>query len=220
MNNRDLILFVVSCNQGSKVLKYAQKAGARGGTILMGQAATSNPIVKTIGYRTEKKELVLIVTPHEDSQTIFDYITKTFKFHEAKRGVGMILPLALLWGTRYSKGLVEDTRDLEEKVEMDYRLVMAILEEGAGQGALEAVEKTCVTDGLILKAHGASSAEAVEKVFGMEIDRSREALLILTKKDRVNEVTQLIRKACQLDTPGSGIILSMHVSQVSGLLLT
>jgi nitrogen regulatory protein PII len=94
MSNASLIVSIVQKGWGSTVLEASVKAGARGGTVLMGRGAGINEQEKIFGMAIEpEKEIVLTVTYPDQVDRILDEIVKAAGLNETGKGIAFVLPV-------------------------------------------------------------------------------------------------------------------------------
>ena len=99
MRNASLIVSVVRKGWGSTVLEASVKAGARGGTVLMGRGAGINEQEKIFGMAIEpEKEIILTVAYQDQVERILDEIVKAAGLNETGKGIAFVLPVDKIVG--------------------------------------------------------------------------------------------------------------------------
>ena len=94
MTNASLIVSIVQKGWGSTVLEASVKAGARGGTVLMGRGAGINEQEKIFGMSIEpEKEIILTVAYPDQVERILDEIVKTAELNQTGRGIAFVVPV-------------------------------------------------------------------------------------------------------------------------------
>ena len=77
-----------SNGRGEDVVEAAQKAGARGATLLHGKGSGAGQIEKFFNFEIEpEKELALFVTPVDEVDTIIAGIQKEIDFNKPNTGI-------------------------------------------------------------------------------------------------------------------------------------
>lgn len=85
---QELIIVIVDSGRGEDVVEAAQKAGARGATLLHGKGSGANNIEKFFHFEIEpEKELALFVTPADEVETIIQGIQKEIDFDKPNTGI-------------------------------------------------------------------------------------------------------------------------------------
>lgn len=107
MSNISLIVSIVRKGWGSTVLDASVKAGARGGTVLLGRGAGINEQEKIFGVSIEpEKEIVLTLVPSDRAQGILDRIVEAAQLNETGKGIAFVLPVDKVAGiAHFMKGL-------------------------------------------------------------------------------------------------------------------
>lgn len=99
---------------------------------------------------------------------------------------------------------------------MKYDLIITIVNRGFADEVMSAAKKAGAFGGTIINARGTGSNE-LKEFFGAIIQPEKELVLILTQKEKRNEIMTSICKYAGLDKEGMGISFSLPVDAVSGI---
>jgi len=92
--NASLIVSIVRKGWGSSVLQATVKAGARGGTVLLGRGVGVHEKEKIFGMSIEpEKEIVLTMVHADQVDTILDEIVRAAELDAEGRGMAFVLPV-------------------------------------------------------------------------------------------------------------------------------
>jgi nitrogen regulatory protein PII len=84
------------------VLEASVKAGARGGTVLMGRGAGRNEQEKIFGVSIEpEKEILLSVVSADRADAILAEIVRAAELNEVGRGIAFVLPVDKVAGVAH-----------------------------------------------------------------------------------------------------------------------
>lgn len=98
---QDLIVVIVDKYLSEDVMGFAKSAGARGGTILHGRSIDLKSLKKVFNLSIEpEKEVVLILSKEEDTDSIIKFIDEGLKKSFNHQGIILVLDVlsALGWG--------------------------------------------------------------------------------------------------------------------------
>ncbi len=206
-------LVIVEFGMGSRILEEAKKAGVTGGTIFLGRGTVRNPILKALGLDEARKEIVLMVTPHDLQDGIHDHLTEKFQMEKPNHGIIVTMPLKRVYG------LHDLTRKDSRRggSSMDYEVIFTVVEKGLGQEVVDAATKAGSTGATIINARGSGIHECT-KFFAMNIEPEKEIVMIIIERDKAEGIVNAIRDAMRIDDPGKGILFSMDVNRVTGLM--
>jgi nitrogen regulatory protein P-II 1 len=111
MRNSSLIVSVVRKGWGSTVLQASVKAGAQGGTVLIGRGAGVNEQERIFGVSIEpEKEIILTVVRAEQADAILAEIVRAAELNDVGRGIAFVLPVEKLVGVaHFMKAGLADT---------------------------------------------------------------------------------------------------------------
>ena len=227
-----LIVSVVPKNSAEIVTAAANKAGAAGGSVLMGRGTASNSIIQLLGLGDTSKEIVLVVAERGIVTAVIDAIKSAVA---DKKHFGLIFSIAvpsfLRSGDMNDNGRdianSQETRDTgdENMVDMNvsnaaekdaYEMINIIVNKGYAEDAMAAARKAGAGGGTILSARG-TAKEGDEKFFGMEIVPEKEMLMILVPSVKKNEILDAVKSLPCFEKAGSGIVFSSEVESFSVL---
>ena len=99
MQPQSLIVTIVRKGWGSTVLEASVKAGARGGTVLIGRGAGRNEQEKMFGVSIEpEKEILLTVVSADRVDAILGEIVKAADLNEVGHGIAFVVPVDKIAG--------------------------------------------------------------------------------------------------------------------------
>jgi nitrogen regulatory protein PII len=94
MLNASLIVSIVQKGWGNIVLEASVKAGAQGGTVILGRGAGINEQGTILGIPIEpEKEIVLTVTYSNQNDKILDEIVRAAELNEPGRGLAFVVTI-------------------------------------------------------------------------------------------------------------------------------
>jgi nitrogen regulatory protein P-II 1 len=105
MQQQSLIVTIVRKGWGSTVLEASVKAGARGGTVLIGRGAGRNEQEKIFGVSIEpEKEILLTVVPGNLVDTILAEIVRAAELDDVGKGIAFVVPVDKVAGVAHFMG--------------------------------------------------------------------------------------------------------------------
>ena len=104
---------------------------------------------------------------------------------------------------------------MEEKKELGFEVIYAILNNGFADQAMLAAREAGAKGGTIVRARGSSNI-GVDKKYGLTITPEKEILIILVRTDIKDTVMDAIYKA-GLEEMHKGIVFSLPVTSTVGL---
>jgi len=98
----------------------------------------------------------------------------------------------------------------------DIKCIVAIVERGKANKIVEAAKKVGATGATIFYGRGTGESE-VKKFLSVNIEASKEVIIILSEKDELRTIVEAMADAGQLEEPGKGIIFTVPVTNLLGL---
>jgi len=99
---------------------------------------------------------------------------------------------------------------------MEVKCIVAIVERGKADKIVEKAKKAGAKGATILYGRGTGQSEAL-KFFNLHIEASKEIILILSDINEYKPIYDAIVEAGKLNEPGTGIIFTFLVSELTGL---
>jgi len=99
---------------------------------------------------------------------------------------------------------------------MDVKCIVAIVERGKADKIVEGAKKAGAKGATILYGRGTGQSEAL-RFFNLRIEASKEVILILSEVNKYKAIYDAIVDIGKLNEPGTGIIFTFMVSELTGL---
>jgi len=215
-----LLVSIVRCGRGDFVAALARRAGARGGTIVLGRGAGSNAVLHILGLTDAAKELVFTIAPAGEMTRIKDALKSAPDLCRKAPGIGFVIDVAsFLNGTPLpaqadcagGECAPNDSQTGDTAVEKtSHELICAIVNAGLADDLMHAARNAGAKGGTILKARGTATGED-NSFFGIAIVPEKEFLMILASRAQSDVIADSVAGAECLSEPGSGVVFRMPV---------
>ena len=97
-----------------------------------------------------------------------------------------------------------------------HKCILAIVNKGFSEEAMEAAKSCGARGGTILSARGTMSKDA-EKFFNITIQPEKEMVMILAKENEIDAILKGLYKAIGTSTNAQGIAFALPVDETVGL---
>lgn len=97
-----------------------------------------------------------------------------------------------------------------------YKCILAIVNNGFSEEAMEAAKSCGARGGTILHGRGTISKDA-EKIFNITIQPEKEIVMILAKSEDIDNILTGLYKAIGTSTPAQGIVFALPVDETAGI---
>lgn len=212
MQDHVLHMIIIDCDLGSKVISESKKVGATGGTIILASGTIRNQVLIALGIDESKKEIVLIITPNHLQDVIHQHLSKKFHMEKPNHGIILSMDINNVLGLRSSSSKSIDGGDSE----MKYEVLFTIIDRGLAHEVVDAALEAGSNGATIINARGSGIHEK-EKFFSMKIEPEKEIVMIITEKEKVEDIIKSIEDKMQITEPGKGIIFTIDINKVTGL---
>ena len=100
--------------------------------------------------------------------------------------------------------------------EIKYSLVLAVVNQGFSEVVMEAAHTVGIPGATIVHARRSGIEDAV-KFFGVTLQAEKEVVAIVARHAQKKELMQAITKACGINTPAHGLVISVPVENCLGI---
>ncbi len=211
MNGFDLILSVVNEGQGSRALRAAKRAGARGGTVFLGMGTASSRLLAFLELQDVRREVLMVVVAHGHTDAVVDALDKEFALRKPNRGMAVTIQLSGLFG---AGGAFDENQ--KERVRAMHRAIFAVVDRGRSEEVVEAAKSAGARGGTVIHGRG-SGIHETEKLFAMPIEPEKDIVLMVVQSEIEDQVVGAVRTRLQMDMPGNGVLFVIDVQGALGL---
>lgn len=209
-----LLVSIVPHDEGERISSILKKAGAMGGTILMGRGTAENAFLLLLGIGDTSKDIVFTLTEADKKSRLLEALKNEAAHFKPHYGICFSLDAERDFSAAPDQG--RPTTEENQMTEKTHRLVTAILNKGFADDAMAAARKAGAGGGTIIHARGTAKEEDVS-FLGITLVPEKEMLMILVEKGKADAVLGAIRTLPCLAEPGSGIVYCMDVDSFTGL---
>lgn len=225
LTNNKLIISIVNKGNARKTVEASKRAGAEGGTILLGVGGRLRKKGTLLGISVlPEKEVVLTVVEDDIWERVWQSIRDSLYLKRKRRGIAFTVDLAGVSGVCHRYGITGNEKqetDAIRRSEMkdekyQYNLIVTILNKGDSELVLTASESAGARGGTVIFGRGTGIHEKA-KLFGINIEPEKEIVFTLIEKENTSEVLNAIIRETELDKPGHGIAFIIDVEKVAGI---
>ena len=186
---------------GSDFMKVLQDDGAKAISCMYGYGSATDAISNMLHVDKIKKEIVMAILDDESVKKILDDLSE--KLNKTNTGIAFTSPLDY-------KG--EDDLNFD----IDYVALYVIVDRHEGQKAVHIAQENGARGATLV--HGRGSAKEVKSILlNMNIEPEKDIVIMLVKKDLVEKIRDAIYEQMNLIEENKGIIYSLPVMEVRGL---
>ena len=218
-----LIISILPRNSADLLSEQANKAGARGGTILLGTETSSNVVLQFLGLGDTERDILYTIVEENIELDVIKAIKESCeknRINNLKGGAIFSIDVAdfVKCGTtdKNSKNTNDEKREDKIMNENTYTMITAIVNKGYAEDAMAAARSAGAGGGTILAAHG-TAKEGDEKFFGVEIVPEKDMLIILVPNENKQKILDAIQNLDCLKKAGSGITFCTEVNNFTVL---
>lgn len=206
-----LLICIVPHGKSERITLAARKAGATGGTVLMGRGTAKNQILEMLGLGDTRKDLVYMLLDDELYAAVRAAVLQ--EAAKEKSGFGIVFTIDV---EKFLKNSSINIQKEDSMAEATHTLISIIVNDGFADDAMAAARKAGAGGGTIINARG-TGREDDAKFFGITIVPEKEMLLILAEKSKADAILDAVRSLPCLQTKGTGITYCIDVNDFAPL---
>lgn len=203
------------CNEVTATLSYAFEA--------FGTARTA--VLDFLGLGETEKRVILALIPDAAENEILENIQRETELYLVGKGICFTLSLtgvSSIVANGLAKGVPAAQTGKEKKMKKteekkrDYDLVIAAMQSGYAEDAMNAAREAGAAGGTIVHALTLDNRKA-EQLIGVTLQKETEILMILTKSEGKLAIMRALQEAAGLKTDAGGVLFSVPVDNLIGI---
>ena len=194
-----LLRVITPRGKASKLMKILGKNKAKAITSFYGYGTANNAILNMLHTDQIKKEITMAIVDDQDSKKILDKLDS--KFMGSNSAIAYISPL-------FYEG--------EEIMPTEYVALYVIVDRHEGQKAVAIAQENGAKGATLI--HGRGLGKEVKSILlNMNIEPEKDIVLMVVKKSLLATIKGAIYEKMNLEDENKGIIYSLPVTEVRGL---
>ena len=213
MSQMQRLLLIANTSTASKAYSLAKEAGATGGTILYGEGTSQNQLLKLLGFDDVRKEILLILAPHERAAIIAEELADKLELSKPGQGILALQSVINCYGIKE----LSDCKSCEgEKVQSKYILINVIVDQELSREVIDTATLAGARGATIMQGRGAGT-QITQSIFNIPIMPEKDIILMLMTEEGSQPIIDAILNTIGIDKPGKGIIFTQPVDSVYGM---
>lgn len=217
-----LLLSVVGPADEGKLKEILDDASVSLSYTFAGTGTARSQVLDYLGIGGTEKSVVASLIPESDEDKILKVLRVKMSLYLVGKGISFTVPLtgiSALTAGGLARGAANKTADGRKSLtneERKYDLIVAAVEAGRVDEAMEAARLAGAAGGTILRARALDNAKA-EQFIGISLAREQEILLVLAKRESKLAIMETLTEKVGLKTEAGGIVFSLPVDKTAGI---
>ena len=196
-----LLRAILPRGKGSEFMKTIKDDGAIVITCYYGYGSASESIQSKLKVNKIRKEIVMAILDDENAKIAMDELEE--KLVKINTGVAFRSQLEYKWESNLQN-------------ESNYQALYVIVDRHEGQKAVAIAQENGAKGATLI--HGRGSAKEVKSILlNMNVEPEKDIVIMLVKNDIAENIKDAIYDKMNLDKENKGIIYSLPVMEVRGL---
>lgn len=199
---KELLRVILPRGKGSDFMNLLEKNGASAITCFYGYGLSNGHLENMLRIDKIKKEIVMAILDEEDARVLLRELNEEIK--KTNTAIAFTTPLEYR---------IED----EFKMNLEYVALYVIVDRHEGQKTVQIAQENGARGASLV--HGRGSAKEVKSIlFNMNIEEEKDLVIMLVKTELADQIKNAIYEQMQLKDENKGIIYTLPVIEVRGLI--
>ena len=196
-----LLKVILPRGKGSKFMDTLKSSGAHAITCYYGYGSANNALSNALHTDKIKKEIVMAILEEDNANICLNNLNE--QLQKSNTGIAFTLPLNT------------GGEEFMDKP-FEYAALYVIVDRQEGHRAVQIAQDNGARGATLV--HGRGSAEKVKSILmNMNIEPEKDIVIMLVKRNLIEPIRQAIYEDMNLEEKNKGIIYSLPVMDVRGL---
>lgn len=229
MQGIEMLTFIVPRESGNRLLALCRERGIDLSVVMHGRGIASSEVVNTLAIGDTERDVVLLTAGSDGAFDIMRELCAMMHLERTGTGIAFSIPLSaaadqlssykLLCGRAEARAEKQNESQQQGGGKMEsikHDLTITIVDRGYADDVIAAAKEAGAFGGTVINARGTGSHE-LHRFFGTVLEPEKEAVLILTEREKRNGIMEAICRKAGLSKQGMGICFSLPVDRVAGI---
>ena len=226
LNRIKLLFSVVNPSDEGKLKEILDETSVALSFTFAGMGTARSQLLDYFGIGESAKSVVISLIPESDEDAILRVLRVKMALYLVGKGISFTIPLtgiseitangllkAVATKTAEGKKMTANQTGNQER---KFDLIVAAVEAGRVDEALEAARAAGAAGGTVLRARSLENDKA-EQFIGITLAREQEILLVLAKRESKLAIMNALSEKVGLKTEAGGVIFSLPVDKTAGI---
>lgn len=197
-----LLTVISDPGKANAMARFALQNGALAAYHFYAHGTAPGHLLALLGLSGVRREMICLTAAEDQGHALLDKLCDHFHLGREMNGIAFLQTM--------------DPNARDAAAPSDYALIAAIVNEGEGEYLVESARRCQPVGATILRALG--TADHSKKTFDFEIVPQKEVVLIVAPSCHLDALYQAIFTEMHTESPGRGILFSLALDRVAGLL--
>ncbi len=219
------LILISTPKSASKAAKLLEREGVPVSYKMSAMGTAPNEILDMLGLGSTDKTVLLSFSQKSISQKLLQKIGDELRLNATDSGIAFTVALkgmSNLLIKMLEKNSSEETNETnaeEQKIMADpkYSLIAAVVKRGYSNEVMDAARQAGARGGSVVNSRRIADEE-ICNTWGLGVQEEKEIVLIAAKAETKMEIMQRIGEKCGMHSDAKGVVLSMPIENIVGLM--
>lgn len=221
MKELNLLMIIARQKDHGAYEKYFSRHKLAAYAAIPCRGTAQNKTLDLLGIEQTEKIMLTAVIGKQQTKEVLATLPDSMEIDIPGRGIGLVIPLDSMGGTHSMSVLTGSTQAEERevvKMEFDTHLIVAILNKGCADVAMEAARAAGAGGGTVIRAKG-TYGKGDDHFFGVTLAEEKDTVLIVATEAQRRPIMQALINQAHEHPELATVTFSLPISDTMGLRL-
>ena len=222
MYSLSILVTVVARADARRFLGFFKEEKVNCLTMTVGRGTASGEMLDYFGLKDSEKMIIIGTIDWHDWPKLCRKLLRKMGLEAPGTGVSFVIPVSSVGGARQlqylSGGKMQPPKEESEMKNTAYELLVAVVNQGYTDLAMEAARMAGAGGGTVVHARG-GGAGTEQQFLGVSLAPEKELVFIVVKAEDKNRLMTAIMEKAGLSTRAGSVVFSLPVTGVAGIRL-
>jgi uncharacterized protein YaaQ len=219
------LVFIIDWEKSKTLSDVLTRANVRFHYIAKGRGTASSEMLDVLGIGASEKAVFFCLEQDLMSAPLLKEVSIALGFYRPRAGIAFTIPLTGINTPVlriFCDSVMKEVKKFSGKEQMimnttmDYELIITVVNQGYSDELMAAAREAGAGGGTAINVRGLMH-EGPVKFFGISVQEEREAIIILTSREKKIPIMQAISRKFGVNSKAAGIVYAVPVDSVMGL---
>ncbi|MDR1179255.1 MAG: hypothetical protein LBK44_02015 [Spirochaetales bacterium] len=219
------LVFIIDWEKSKTLSDVLARINVRFHYIAKGKGTASSEMLNVLGIGSSEKAVFFCLEQDIMATLLLKEASAALGFYRPRAGIAFAIPLTGINTPVlqvFKKSVMREVKHFSDKEqlfmtsELKYELIIAVVNQGYSDEMMVAAREAGAGGGTVINVRGLMH-EGPVKFFGISVQEEREAIMILTSKEKKIPIMRAISRDFGVNSKAAGIVYAVPVDSVLGV---
>jgi nitrogen regulatory protein PII len=219
------LVFIIDWEKSGILADVFERIHVRFHFIAKGRGTASSEMLNVLGIGSSEKAVFFCLEQDIMAAPLLKEASIALGFYRPRAGIAFAIPLTGINTPVlqvFKKSVVKEVNNFSEKERiamtggLNYELIIAVVNQGYSDELMAVAREAGAGGGTVINVRGLMH-EGPVKFFGISVQEEREAIMILTSKEKKIPIMRAVSRDFGIGSKAAGLVYALPVDSVLGV---